>query len=367
MKKLLALLLALSLVFALFGCAAQESELPKIEPEVSAQPKEPQLPDESTPTDDTVAPAEDTAPAEEQPNDESALTVPDEGRSESWSGVIVDIFTEGGGKDSAQVVEVKSGEETVYFTLEQSSSCVRAAAGGEEESVAQSELVPGAQVEIEGRSFVGSGYHPISVIRILEEETVNVKPIETSPVSVQPTDEQPVKNTVAPLTEPPALTVINGSMQIEALRGGYEWECENADGTSTAVIADCAHPLDMQELVPALPCQPARAGSLDAHTAYLCFAVLPEKVTVRCWSTDCWGDNSAESDPVFVTLAGSELTLDDAFAGAYRIPLTENNCVFEVTASWSGLDGCGGSASYSFYTRWADAEIILPRVEVYDK
>lgn len=360
MKKLLALLLALSLALALFGCAAQQPQQPNtlIEPEVSAQPEDPQLPDETAP---------------DEPADDAALTVPDEGRSESWTGTIVEVFTEGGGDDLAQVVKVQSadGENTVCFTLEQSSSCVRTSSGGAEESIAQSELVPGAQVEIEGLSFVGSSYHPISVIRILEEETVNMQPVEKDPISVQPIGDPvaPVVNAdLASMTEPPMLTVVNGSMQVEALRGGYEWESRNDDGTSTAVIADCAHPLDMQDLVPALPCQPSRAGSLDAYTAYLCFAVVPDKVTVRCWSTDCWGKSSTLSESVLTTeLSTNALLLDDGSAATYCIPLTQNNCVYEVTAVWSGEDGCGGSASYSFYTRWADAEIILPPVEMYDK
>lgn len=368
-KVFLALLLTFCCLLA--ACVAQQPQPDAqiepdalIEPSVPTQPDDPQIIDGDS-SDETGAPDEPDEPAD-APDDEVALTVPDEGYSESWTGTVLEVYTEGGGDDSAQVVKVQSGEETVYFTLEQSSTCVRSASGGEEESMVPSELVPGAQVEIEGRSFVGSGYHPISVIRVLEDE----KPVIAGPVSVQPVADSPApvsETDLASLSEPPALTVINGSMRIEALRGGYEWRQKEDDGTVTSVIADCAHPLDMQELVPALPCQPARAGELDAHTAYLCFAVLPDKITVRCWSTDCWGDNGAESSTVFVTKAGSELALDDAFAGAYRIPITENDCVYEVRATWNGDDSCGGSATYSFYTRWPDAEIILPRVEVYDK
>lgn len=368
MKKLLALLLALSLALALFGCAAQIEPDAQIEPEVATQPDDPQIVGGDS-SDEVVTPDEPAEPDESaDPSDEVALTVPDEGRSESWTGTILEVFTEGGGDDSAQVVKVQSGEETVYFTLEQSSTCVRSSSGGEEESMVPSELVPGAQVEIEGRSFVGSGYHPISVIRVLENE--NIKPVIAGPVTVQPVVDSPApmsETDPTSLSEPPALTVVNGSMRIEALRGGYEWRQKGDDGTVLSVIADCAHPLDMQTAVPALPCQPARAGELDAHTAYLCFDVLPDKLTVRCWSTDCWGDNSAESNTVFVTLAESEASLEAATAQTYRIPITENDCVYEVSATWNGTDECGGSATYSFYTRWPDAEIILPRVEVYDK
>lgn len=356
MKKLAALLLVLALMLTAVGCAAQTAQPEtRIEPEVAPPTDTPAPADE---------PADDSLPDDTTPADEVALTEP--GIEESWTGTILEVFTEGGGEDSAQVVKVQSGEDTVCFTLEQSSSCVRSSSG-EEESIAPSELVPGAQVEIEGFRFSDSSYRPISVIRVLEEEAVNIHPVEVSPVSVQPTDEQPEENTAAPLTEPPALTVVNGSMRIEALRGGYEWRQKEDDGTVCTVIADCAHPLDMQTLVSALPCQPARAGELDAHTAYLCFDVLPDKLTVRCWSTDCWGDSDAESTPVFVTLAESEPSLDAPTAKTYRIPITENDCVYEVTATWNGDDSCGGSATYSFYTRWADAEIILPRVEVYDK
>lgn len=360
MKKWTALLLALSLALALFGCAAQQPNVPDAPDTPDAQVDPAPQPDESQPP-------EPTTPDEPDTPDEPAPTVPDEGQSESWTGTIVDVFTEGGGDDAAQVVAVQTGESTVYFTLETDSSCVRASSG---EDAAQSELVPGVQVEIEGLSFKSSAFHPISVIRLLEEETVNITPTDIWSHPLQPTEGSPAPadNTArAALSEPPALTVINGSMQIEALRGGYEWESKSEDNTVCAVIAEAAHPLDAQQLVPALPCQPSRAGKLDAHTAYLCFDVLPDKLTVRCWSTDCWGDSGAEADPVFVTAAGNEIALDGGSLGAYCIPLVAKNCVYEVTAAWSTADGCGGSVSYSFYTRWADAEISPPRIEVYDK
>lgn len=366
MKKWTALLLALSLALALFGCAAQQPNVPDAPDMPDAQVEPIPQPDAPQPTEPTTPDEPDTP---DEPADEPAPTVPDEGQSESWTGTIVDVFTEGGGDDTAQVVAVQTGESTVYFTLETDSSCVRASSG---EDAAQSELVPGVQVEIEGLSFKSSAYHPISVIRLLEEETVNITPTDICSYPLQPTEGSPVPadNTAcAALSEPPALTVINGNMQIEALRGSYEWQSKSEDDTVCAVIADAAHPLDAQQHVPALPCQPSRAGKLDAHTAYLCFDVLPDKLTVRCWSTDCWGDSSAESMRVLVDLVGSDLQLgaENEYEGAYCIPLVAKNCVYEVTATWSTADGCGGSASYSFYTRWADAEISPPRIEVYDK
>lgn len=363
MKKLTALLLALSLALALFGCAAQQPNVPDapdtpdtlVEPEPSPQPETPQPAAPDTP---------------DEPVDVGAPTVPDEGQSESWTGTIVDVFTEGGGDDLAQVVAVQTGESTVYFTLQQDSSCVRSSSG---EDVPQSELVPGVQVEIEGLSFESSAYHPISVIRLFEEEeAVNIKPIDICGYPLQPTEGSPAPSPSVDrvaLSEPPALTVINGSMQVSALKGGYEWESKSEDDTVCAVIADAVHPLDAQQLVPALPCQPSRAGSLDAYSAYLCFDVLPDKLTVRCWSTDCWGNSNAESMRVLVDLVGSDLQLgaEDEYEGAYCIPLITDDCVYEVTAVWNTIDGCGGSATYSFYTRWPDAEISPPRTELAER
>ena len=135
------------------------------------------------------------------------------------------------------------------------------------------------------------------------------------------------------LEEPPALNIVSGETSVSALRGAYWWQKTNDDGTETATIADSAHPLDCEDLLPPF--------ETTGTTATLEFAVEPSAVSsVRCWSDEHWGDTSADNEDVVVS--GNTFTLKP---GGY---------IYEITAEWDTENGSGGSASYLIYIKTAE-------------
>lgn len=78
---------------------------------------------------------------------------------ETYSGTVVDRFTEGGGNDWADCLEVDVGEEgTVIFTLVKSTEIT----GAEDVSV-------GDKVELECESYTDSSYHPVISLTVLAQ------------------------------------------------------------------------------------------------------------------------------------------------------------------------------------------------------
>ena len=92
------------------------------------------------------------------------------------------------------------------------------------------------------------------------------------------------------IKEPPELVVICGEEQVAALRGTYSWKYKNEDETFTGIEADSVHPLDCKELMPDLPLD----SSIDVLKAHLKFAIEPDEIEARYWSTDCWNKPSEE-------------------------------------------------------------------------
>lgn len=127
--------------------------------------------------------------------------------------------------------------------------------------------------------------------------------------------------------EPPACTVESGGTSVQAMRGGFSWSWESEEGME-AVIADSAHPLDCQELLP-----PFSAGE---GTAALKFELEPTEIEyVQCWPDSCWGEPAA---------AGEELPVEGGV-----ISLKEGGWIYEIRACWDGANGSGGTVSYAVY------------------
>ena len=134
------------------------------------------------------------------------------------------------------------------------------------------------------------------------------------------------------LEKPPVLTVVSGQAETDAMLGSYSWQLENADGTTTNIIADGAHPLDRQDLLSPLETTEA--------TAALRFSEEPDSIVdIRCWSDEHWSEPSADSEAVSVNGSTMELR-----SGGY---------IYEVAAQWDTKDGYGGTAYYSVYIRAA--------------
>lgn len=147
------------------------------------------------------------------------------------------------------------------------------------------------------------------------------------------------------LKAPPVLTVINGKESIEALKGTYSLTYNNGDGTATSVEADSLHPLQARELMPELEIKPTPYSSVDPLSAYLQWDAMPDKVSVRCWNEDCWGQYDAKSEEIEVnTLSG----IDDQTL--FVIKMKEGNYIYEIIAEWNSSEEFCGTAHYSFYT-----------------
>lgn len=138
------------------------------------------------------------------------------------------------------------------------------------------------------------------------------------------------ENVTVILEKPPALSVISDETSFTALLGSYSWEQMNSDGTVEAIIADSAHPLDCQRLLPMF--------ETTEKTAALRFTEEPDSIlNVQCWSDEHWSDSTANSEAVAVH--GNTIELK---SGGY---------IYEITAQWEAESGYGGTAHYSVYIK----------------
>lgn len=138
------------------------------------------------------------------------------------------------------------------------------------------------------------------------------------------------ENVTVILEEPPVLTVISDETSFTTLLGSYSWERMDSDGTIEAVIADSAHPLDCQSLLPMF--------ETTEKTAALRFTEEPDSIlNVQCWSDEHWSDSTANSEAVAVH--GNTIELK---SGGY---------IYEITAQWEAKSGYGGTAHYSVYIK----------------
>jgi len=154
-------------------------------------------------------------------------------------------------------------------------------------------------------------------------------------------DEEPV------LTEPPALTVVNGQTSVLCASGNFDWYHENADGTRESVIACGAHPLESLDVMPQLNMRYTYTSALDPRSTVLQFETEPDEVTVCCWSEECWGD--AQGDDKREAMIVTALEEDPESGKWYVFHLKEGSFIYEVTAKWD-RPAYGGVARYCFYT-----------------
>ena len=136
------------------------------------------------------------------------------------------------------------------------------------------------------------------------------------------------------MEEPPALSVVNADAKIEALKGGFSWQYKDWKGETVAVITDSAHPLQCKDITPILEMTQTPLSSVDPRLAYLQWETKPDKVTVRCWSDECWDNVEASSENI-----RAEMLEED-----YVIQLKKGNYIYEVCAEWDN-----GTSYYSFY------------------
>ncbi len=159
------------------------------------------------------------------------------------------------------------------------------------------------------------------------------------------------------VTEPPELVVVCGEERITALKGTYSWMYNNGDGTTTGVESESAHPLECKELMPDLPLAYSTKSSIDVFKAHLQFAIEPDEIVVRYWSTDCWNKPSEKSYELEVQALEVDF-VDGSVATDYIVKLLEKNNIYEVIAKWNSSEEYSGTAYYSFYTVMGDYESV---------
>ena len=116
------------------------------------------------------------------------------------------------------------------------------------------------------------------------------------------------------LSSPPEGTLYHPNGSTPLVKGGFSWCTTAEDGTVSALMADALHPLQFgDQLTPV---------ALRGDYVKLDFDILPDKITVRCWSDT---DIDADSIPEGVTVATEGLTFEP-LSGGY---------VYEINATWS--------------------------------
>lgn len=252
---------------------------------------------------------------------------------ECWSGTITDLFTEGGGADLAEVIALTIRDhDTMYFTITEDTEYFRYYSDtGEAEDMDRGDLSLGAWVEIECESYDDSGYHPIHSVKVIESTDLKVT-----------------------LKEPPALTVVWGETGVNALRGGYSWTIEHADGTAEAVIADSMSALQSREYMEVLTLNAAETSP----AALLRFETAPDAVRVRCWGVDAWGghDGEPEGEDAAVNTVEADFA-EGRFTTEYWVELKDGSYIYEVTAEWDRPGKYSGTAYYGFCAVKPDTEL----------
>lgn len=155
------------------------------------------------------------------------------------------------------------------------------------------------------------------------------------------------------LRESPSLVVTTHGSIIEALKGTSSWIYVDDNGDAAAIMGDGNHPLLKKPSTPILDLIPTYFSSGDPLGVTFQFGtapneITPDKVTVRCWPEECWGDTNAESEELPVTIEN----------GYVFTQLKDGNYIYEVIAEWeSGKRSVSGTVCYSFCTAKPSLEI----------
>ena len=191
-----------------------------------------------------------------------------------------------------------------------------------------------------------------TIVKILGVEVFNNTEEKTYPKN---NSKGGSKNNEIALNEPPALTLIYGKENINALRGTTSWTYVNDDGTSTGIESDSLHPLQAKEIMSLLNLFPSTLSSSEPLKATLKWDFVPDEVTVRCWGEDCWGqtgdyNETSEEIPVKRLMIDS----DTKTVPIISVELKNGNYIYEITAEWNSYEKFSGKISYSFYTTTPD-------------
>lgn len=132
------------------------------------------------------------------------------------------------------------------------------------------------------------------------------------------------------VTEPPTLTATYNDSKYDVQTWGYGWWYDSGDGNRTGISADVASPLDSSADLNQI------IHTEASDTMILHFSSQPDAISVRAWSEDFWGNESAgAANYVEPSCDGNTITL---FSGNY---------IYEISATWEN-ETWGGQVNYCF-------------------
>jgi len=155
----------------------------------------------------------------------------------------------------------------------------------------------------------------------------------------------------------PALTITYREETIDEPRIGLlNWEYTKEDGTEGALLGDGAHPLDAKHSSPYLTLDPYDQETFEI---WLHWDLMPDSVLVRYWGEESWGE--LETEP-----AGRILVKEKNKTGdAYCFEPKEENCIYEILATWDSAPDYSGKVYYNFHAVMTDR--VPSDQELYEK
>lgn len=149
----------------------------------------------------------------------------------------------------------------------------------------------------------------------------------------------------------PSLTVTYGEESIDKARvGEVSWEYLKEDGSVSTILSDGAHPLDAKQSSPFLTLDPYADEPLEI---WLQWDLMPDSVLVRYWGEESWG--KLEEEPAGRILLKEKRASDNT----YRFEPKEENCIYEVIATWKNAPDYNGKIYYNFHAVITDRELTM--------
>lgn len=137
-----------------------------------------------------------------------------------------------------------------------------------------------------------------------------------------------VSATLPSFQSPPGMTVTDGTASHQVRTAGFDWSCDQGDGTVSNTIADAAHPLYCRDTMERIRVT-GEKGNLE-------FLQRPNKISIRCWPDTAWEKADIPAEAVAVS--------------AMEFEFKTGGWIYEVTATWQKTGNAGyGEAHYYFY------------------
>ena len=129
----------------------------------------------------------------------------------------------------------------------------------------------------------------------------------------------------------PTLTLRIGDQSTAVPTFGYSWTRE-VRGVGESVVADTAHPLQVLEDL-------TRAAASAGDTIGLDFSLLPDSVTVTCWTADQADGPIEEGERLESTFSNGQFL--------FTAPESSQDLVLLIEGQWTGYEEVSGHVGYA--------------------